>query len=136
MGYGLPAAIAAQLAHPTRPVVAIVGDGSLLMTLTELETAVRARTPVVTLVFDNKMYGTIRMHQEQEHPGRVVATRLGTPDLARTAESFGAAGFEVRANAELVPALRAALECGRPALVHLHIDPARISVARSLDLAS
>jgi acetolactate synthase I/II/III large subunit len=132
MGYGLPAAIAAKLAHPARPVVACVGDGSLLMTLTELETAVRARTPLVLLVFDNQMYGTIRMHQELEHPGRVLATRLSTPDLARTAESFGAAGFEVRANEELGPALAAALACDRPALVHLHIDPARISVGRTL----
>jgi acetolactate synthase I/II/III large subunit len=134
MGYGLPAAIAAKLAHPTRPVVAFAGDGSLLMTLTELETAVRAKTPLVVVVFDNQMYGTIRMHQEQEHPGRVVATRLSTPDLVRTAEAFGAFGVAVKTNAEVAPALRAALAAARPALVHVPIDPTRIAVGKTMDL--
>lgn len=132
MGYSLPAAIAAGLACPGRPIVALAGDGSLLMTLTELETAVRAQTPLVVLVFDNQMYGTIRMHQEVEHPGRVVATSLTTPDLARTAESFGALGIEVRATGDVAPALKTALTCGRPALIHMHIDPAQIAVGRTL----
>jgi acetolactate synthase-1/2/3 large subunit len=132
MGYGLPAAIAAKMAHPDRPVVAMAGDGSFMMTLNELETAVRERTPVVVLVFDNRMYGTIRMHQEQEHPGRVVATSLGTPDLALTARSFGALGFDVRDNAEFAPALKQALAADVPTLIHLRVDPNRISVYKTL----
>lgn len=133
MGYGIPAAIATKLAHPGRPVIACCGDGSLMMTLPELETAVRARANIVVLVFDNQMYGTIRMHQELDYPGRVVGTDLATPDLAATAESFGALGLTVRDNAELPAALAAALAADRPALIHMHMDPAQIAVGRRLE---
>lgn len=129
MGYGLPAAIGAKLARPAVPVVALAGDGGFLMTMTELETAVRCDAPVAALVFDNRLYGTIRMHQEREYPGRPVGTDLTTPDLARVAEAFGAAGFRVSSDGEVEDALRAALAAGRPAVVHILTDPERLSVA-------
>ena len=131
MGYGLPAAIGAKLARPDVPVVAWAGDGGFLMTMTELETAVRTGANVVALVFDNARYGTIRMHQERVYPGRVVATDLSTPDLAKAAEAFGAAGFRVSSDAEIEDALAAALAAGRPAVIHVPIDPEWLSVAQA-----
>jgi acetolactate synthase-1/2/3 large subunit len=128
MGYGLPAAIGASLARPGVPVVAVTGDGGVMMTLTELETAVRVGAPVVTIVFDNALYGTIRMHQEREFPGRPVGTALTTPDLAAVAVAFGAAGFKVTADSEVEGVLRGALSAGRPAVVHVPVDPDRLSV--------
>ena len=83
MGYGLPAAIAAKLAHPERTVVALAGDGCLLMTAQELATAVQYGLPIVIIVANNGMYGTIRMHQERHYPGRVVGTTLVNPRLRR-----------------------------------------------------
>ncbi|HEX7124472.1 MAG TPA: thiamine pyrophosphate-dependent enzyme, partial [Thermodesulfobacteriota bacterium] len=131
MGYGLPAAIGAKLARPDVPVVAWAGDGGFLMTMTELETAVRTGANVVAIVFDNARYGTIRMHQERAYPGRVVATDLTTPDLAKAAEAFGAAGFRVSGDAEVEDALAAALAAGRPAVIHVPVDPEWLSVAQA-----
>jgi acetolactate synthase-1/2/3 large subunit len=130
MGYGLPAAIGAKLARPDLSVVAWAGDGGFLMTMTELETAVRTGANVVAIVFDNARYGTIRMHQERTYPGRVVATDLTTPDLAKAAEAFGAAGFRVSADAEIEDALAAALSAGKPAVIHVPVDPEWLSVGQ------
>ena len=95
MGYGLPAAIAAKLAHPTRAVVNFQGDGDFLMTGQELATAVQYALPIVTIIANNGMYGTIRMHQEREYPRRVIGTTLVNPDFAAYARSFGAEGDTV-----------------------------------------
>jgi hypothetical protein len=92
MGYGLPAAIAAKLHHPDRPVICAAGDGDFLMSLPELATAVQHGANIVVAVFDNGSYGTIRMHQERAYPGRVSGTQLSNPDFKAMAESFGAAG--------------------------------------------
>ena len=92
MGYGLPAAVAAKLRHPDRPVVCFAGDGCFLMTGQELATAVQYGLPVIVVVVDNGMYGTIRMHQEREHPGRVSGTALKNPDFAALARAYGAFG--------------------------------------------
>ncbi|MEP7159086.1 MAG: thiamine pyrophosphate-dependent enzyme, partial [Chloroflexota bacterium] len=122
MGYGLPAAIAASLCEPTRQVVALCGDGGFAMTMNELETAVRAGAKPVVLVFDNKRYGTIAMHQSNE--GRAnVATDLGAIDFAAVARAMGAQGGRVGRDVEFEPALRDALSAGRPAVIHLEIDP-------------
>jgi acetolactate synthase-1/2/3 large subunit len=128
MGYALPAAIGAKLARPDRPVVAVAGDGGTLMTVQELETAVRLRTPVVLLVFNNNMYGSIRMHQEHAHPGRVVGSALGNPDFAALARSFGAAGATVESDVEFAPALAAALTRDVPTVIEVRTDPEQISV--------
>lgn len=128
MGYGLPAAIAAALVHRDRPVVALTGDGGLAMTMAELETAVRERTRVVVLVFDNERYGTIRMWQEQRGTGIGVATELGPVDFAAIARACGARGVRVATDAEFEPALRQALVADRPTVIQLALDPGWLSV--------
>lgn len=132
MGYGLPAAIAAKLAHPERAVVNVQGDGCFLMTGQELATAVQYGLPVVTIVANNGMYGTIRMHQEREYPRRVIGTTLVNPDFAAYARSFGAQGYTVEATADFAPALAEALQGTRPAIIELKLDPEALSVRKTL----
>lgn len=128
MGYGLPAAIGAKLARPQAPVVCLAGDGGYMMAVQELETAVRCRANVVSIVLDNALYGTIRFHQEREHPGRVVGTELTTPDLGALAAAFGARGYRARTEAEFDEALRDALAAEVPSLIHVLVDPEHIAV--------
>ena len=90
MGYGVPAAIAAKLVHPDRPALCIAGDGDFLMSAKKLATAVQHELPIIVLVVDNGMYGTIRMRQERDYPGRVSGTELVNPDFTAFARSFGA----------------------------------------------
>ncbi len=123
MGYGLPAAIGAALARPGRLGVALAGDGGFAMTMAEMETAVRERAHVVALVFDNGRYGTIWRHQEQRGTNAGLATKLGPVDFGAVAEACGALGISVRSDDEFEPALIQALEAGRPALLHLALDP-------------
>jgi acetolactate synthase-1/2/3 large subunit len=132
MGYGLPAAIAAKLADPKRTVVNFAGDGCFLMTGQELATAVQYKLPVVTVVSNNGMYGTIRMHQEREYPARVVGTELVNPDFAAYARAFGAHGETVTKTADFKPALERALGSGKPAIIELKIDPEAISVRQTI----
>lgn len=132
MGYGLPAAIAAKLAHPERPVVALAGDGCMLMTAQELATAVQYGLAVVIIVANNSMYGTIRMRQERLYPGRVVATSLVNPNFAALARSFGAAGVTVTRTEDFVPALRRALSAPLPTVIELKLDPEAISPRQTL----
>ncbi len=132
MGYGLPAAIAAKLAQPERMVVCIAGDGDFLMSGQELATAVHEDVAIVVLVVDNGMYGTIRMHQEREYPGRVVGTSLTNPDFAAFARSFGVHGETVERTDDFAPALERALVAGRPALLHLRVDPEGITPQATL----
>ncbi len=132
MGYGVPAAVAAKLVAPERPVVALSGDGCFLMTGQELATAAQYGLEVVFLVFDNGLYGTIRMHQEREYPGRVSATTLANPDFAALARSYGLEAWTVETTEAFRPAFDAALTCGGPALLHLKVDPEAITPATTL----
>ena len=132
MGYGLPAAIAAKLAHPTRPVVAFAGDGCFMMTSQELATAVQYGLDIVTIVCNNGMYGTIRMHQEKNYPDRVVGTTLVNPDFAAFARSFGAHGETVRHTEEFRPAFERSLAAGKPSVIELKIDPEALTPRQSL----
>jgi acetolactate synthase-1/2/3 large subunit len=132
MGYGLPAAIAAKFAHPTRPVVNFQGDGCFLMTGQELATAVQYALPIVTIVANNNAYGTIRMHQEREYPSRVIGTTLVNPDFAAYARSFGAEGFTVTETRDFAPAFAEALEARKPAVIELKTDLEAISVRKTL----
>lgn len=127
MGYGLPSAIAAKLAFPERTVVAFTGDGDFLMTGQELATAMKYRAPVVTIVANNAMYGTIRMHQEREHPERVIGTELENPNFARYAEAFGAHGERVSRPEDFPAAFERAVRSGRPAVIEIMSDPELIS---------
>jgi acetolactate synthase-1/2/3 large subunit len=124
MGYGLPAAIGATLARPGRLGVALAGDGGFAMTMAELETAVRERARVVVVVFDNGRYGTIWRAQEERPAGAGLGTRLGSIDFAAVATACGALGLSVSTDDEFEPALQQAIESGRPALLHLAMDPA------------
>jgi acetolactate synthase-1/2/3 large subunit len=132
MGYGLPAAVAAKLAHPERPVVNFQGDGDFLMTGQELATAVQYGLPIVTVIANNGMYGTIRMHQEREYPGRVIGTTLVNPDFAAYARSFGADGYTVEETRDFAPAFAQALRSSKPAVIELKTDPEAISVRKTL----
>jgi acetolactate synthase-1/2/3 large subunit len=132
MGYGVPAAIAAKLRHPDREVVCVAGDGDFLMTGQELATAVQCRAAVVVLVFNNSMYGTIRMHQERAYPGRVVGTALVNPDFAAYARAFGAHGEVVQRTEEFAPAFERALASGKPALLELRADADAIAPGATL----
>jgi len=129
MGYGVPAAVAAALLYPERTVVNIAGDGDFLMTGQELATA-RAHGAgtgvgkLVSIVVDNGSYGTIRMHQEREYPGRVSGSELrANPDFAALARAYGWYAARVAATAEFEPAFAAALEADGPTLLHLRLDP-------------
>jgi acetolactate synthase-1/2/3 large subunit len=124
MGFGLPAAIGATLARPGRLGVALAGDGSFAMTMAELETAVRERAHVIVLVFDNGRYGTTWRHQEERAAGAGLGTRLGSIDFAGVAAACGVVGLYIATDDEFEPALRQAIEGGRPALLHLAMDPA------------
>jgi acetolactate synthase-1/2/3 large subunit len=132
MGYGLPAAIAAKLAHPTRPVVNVQGDGDFLMTGQELATAAQYALPIVTIIANNGMYGTIRAHQEREYPRRIVGTTLVNPDFAAYARSFGAEGYTIEATADFAPAFRAALASSKPSVIELRLDPEALSPRKTL----
>jgi acetolactate synthase-1/2/3 large subunit len=131
MGYGLPAAIAACLAHPDRQVVCLAGDGDFLMAASDLATIPQTGARPLILLFDNGQYGTIRMHQARHFPGRVSATRLQNPDFARLARSFGLHAETVTETDQIAGALDRSL--GRAALVHILQDPAEISPGRRLE---
>ena len=122
MGYGLPAAIAASIEHPGRPVVALAGDGGFAMTMNELETAVREGARTIAIVFDNARYGTIRVHQESRGTGIGEGTELGAVDFADVARGFGAFGVRVDDDAGFEPALRDALAADRPTVIQVTLD--------------
>jgi acetolactate synthase-1/2/3 large subunit len=132
MGYGVPAAVGMKRLAPDRMVIAITGDGDFLMTGQEFATAVQYELPVIILVADNGMYGTIRMHQERHYPGRVVATTLRNPDFAAYARAFGGYGATVEKTADFLPAFDAAQKSGKPAILHLKVDPEALTPAMSL----
>ena len=127
MGYGVPAAIGAAVACPGRQVVAFVGDGGMLMTGQEIATCFQEGVAPIVLVFNNAMYGTIRMYQERTYPGRVVGTALTNPDFAKFIEAFGGHGEVVSATAEFRPAWERAVASGKPAMIELRMDPEQIT---------
>ena len=135
MGYGVPAAIAASLLYPDRTVINVAGDGDFLMTGQELATATgygagRGAGRLVSLVVDNGSYGTIRMHQEREFPGRVSGSDLFNPDFAALARAYGWNAARVERTEQFEPALRDALAASGPSLIHLRLDT-DVSTTRS-----
>jgi acetolactate synthase-1/2/3 large subunit len=133
MGYGVPAAVAAKAVHPDRIVVSWNGDGCFLMNGQELATAAQYGLAIVFIVIDNGMYGTIRMHQEREYPGRVYGTDLANPDFAALARAYGVQGETVRHSDEFAPALDRALAAKGPTLLHLLVDPQAITMNATID---
>lgn len=132
MGYGLPAAIAAALRCPGREVFSFAGDGCFQMTGMEFAVAAERRLKVRAIVCDNGIYGTIRMHQERDYPGRVEATNIVNPDFARWGASYGVPTFSVTADADFPQALAAARAEEGPALIHLRLDPRDIAPGRTI----
>ena len=132
MGYGYPAAVAAKLAQPKRTVLGLCGDGDFLMTGQEIATAAQYGANFVALVVNNGLYGTIRMHQEREYPGRVFGTELKNPDFAAYARAFGGHGETVERTGDFAAAFERASRSGKPAIVELKIDPDAITPATTL----
>jgi acetolactate synthase-1/2/3 large subunit len=132
MGYGVPAAVAAKLVSPESTVVCFAGDGDFLMSGQELATAVQYELPIIVIVVNNGMYGTIRMHQERQFPGRVVGTDLVNPDFAAYAWAFGAHGETVTETAAFPDAFERALAAGAPAVLELRTDPEAINPRTTL----
>ncbi|MDN5790031.1 MAG: thiamine pyrophosphate-dependent enzyme [Micrococcales bacterium] len=126
MGYSVPSAVAASLHHRDRVVVSIAGDGEFMMNANELATATQYGATPLIVVMDNGQFGTIRAHQEAHYPGRVSGTRLENPDFAAIALGCGAHGERVTRDRDVPAALERALgaiAAGRPAVLHLVVDP-------------
>ena len=132
MGYGTPAAVAAKRLYPERTVIAFAGDGCFLMNGQELATAVQYELPIIVLVVNNGMYGTIRAQQERDYPGRVSGTGLTNPDFGALARAYGGHGETVERTEEFVPAFERAEKSGKPAVIELRIDPEAVSPKASL----
>ena len=132
MGYSVPAAVAASLVHPDRLTIGAVGDGGFMMSGLEIATAVQHGAAPIVLVFNNATYGTIRMHQEREHPARVVGTDLKSPDFAALGRAMGAHGETVTRTAEFAPAFERAVAARKPAVIELKTDPELISTRTTL----
>lgn len=132
MGFGVPAAVAAKIMHPSRVVIGVAGDGCFMMTAQELATAVQYDANLVIIVVDNGSYGTIRMHQEREYPRRVSSTDLKNPDFAAFARSFGAWAVTVETTDAFPAALDEAVKAGKPALIHVKTLVTDIAPGRTL----
>jgi acetolactate synthase-1/2/3 large subunit len=137
MGYGVPAGVAAKIVDPERTVVTFAGDGEFMMTGQELATAVQYRAGLILIVFNNNMFGTIRMHQEREYPGRVSGTELHNPDFAALAQAYGGHGEVVEKTADFAPALARAVafanEQKLPAVIELRYDGNLITPGATLE---
>jgi acetolactate synthase-1/2/3 large subunit len=132
MGYGLPAAIAAKLIHPGRVVVAFAGDGDFQMCGHELGTARQYDLPIIVILIENGIHGSIRVHQERNFPGRVIATDIVNPDFVAYANAYGAQAELVEAADAFAGALRRALDATVPAVLVLRLDPEAITPDLSL----
>jgi acetolactate synthase I/II/III large subunit len=132
MGYGVPAAVAAKLVHPDRLVVGFCGDGGFMMTGQELATAMLEGIGLIILVFNNSMYGTIRMHQERRFPGRVVGTALKSPDFLALAQAYGAFGASITSATDFPRAFEEAVASRRVAIIELKMDPEMITTRTTL----
>jgi acetolactate synthase-1/2/3 large subunit len=132
MGYGVPAAVAAKLVQPDRTVISLSGDGDFMMTGQELATAAQYDLKITFIVVNNGMYGTIRMHQEREFPGRVSGTELRNPDFAALARAYGFHGETVEATSDFQAAFERAQKAPTAALIEVRIDPDAINPRTTL----
>ncbi|WP_295812694.1 thiamine pyrophosphate-binding protein [uncultured Nitratireductor sp.] len=132
MGYGTPAAVAAKALFPERPVLAFAGDGCFMMNGQEFATAVQENLPIIVVVVNNGIYGTIRMHQEREYPGRVSGTSINNPDFAALARAYGGHGETVEKTGDFASAFERAQASGKPALIEIRLDPEAITPAKTL----
>jgi acetolactate synthase-1/2/3 large subunit len=133
MGYGLPAAVAAKLRYPKRCVVAVTGDGDFLMTGQELATAMQYRSNIIVIVINNGIYGTIRMHQEREYPGRVIGTDMVNPDFVMLAQAHGAHAERVVKTEQFEGAFTRCLAADKPALIEVQLDANILTPSATVD---
>jgi acetolactate synthase-1/2/3 large subunit len=132
MGFGTPAAVMAKRQCPDRIVVAFAGDGCFMMNDQEFATAVQYDLPIIVVIVDNGMYGTIRMHQELHYPRRISGTMLKNPDFAAYAKAFGGHGERVERTEDFAPAFERALASKKPSILHCLIDPEALTPTRTL----
>lgn len=132
MGYGVPAAIGAKLAHPGRVAIANCGDGGFMMTGQEMTTAVQYGVKIITVVYNNGALGTIRMHQETQYPNRPSGTDFVNPDFAALGTAYGGLGIKVTRDNDFLPALQEALKAEKPALIEVMTDLEFISPTAKL----
>lgn len=132
MGYGLPSAVGAKRIYPEKTVISFNGDGCFMMHGQEFATAVQYQLPIIVILIDNSMFGTIRMHQERHYPGRISATKLQNPDFAAYAQAFGGYGERVETTEQFATAFERALASGKPAILHCLIDPEAITPTTTL----
>lgn len=132
MGYGVPAAVAMKRLYPDRQVISVAGDGDFLMNGQEFATQVQYALPIVNIVVDNGSYGSIRMHQEREFPGREAATDLINPDFAALARAYGGFGATVTRTIDFAAAFRACEASGLPAILHLKVSIEAITPTTTL----
>lgn len=127
MGYGVPAAVAASLQYPDRVIVGFCGDGGFMMTGQELASAMHHKAKPIIIVCNNSMYGTIRMHQEREFPGRVSGTALTNPDFVKLGESYGAFSARVNNASDFKKLWGEVSKLDKAALIEIQMDPRQIS---------
>lgn len=132
MGYGLPAGVAAKHVYRDREVIVWAGDGDFLMHGQEFATAVQYDLPIIVVILNNGIYGTIRMHQERDYPGRISGTTLRNPDFAAYARAFGGHGEIVETTDEFAAAFERARASGKPSIIEIKLDPEAITPAKSL----
>lgn len=133
MGYGVPAAVCAKVVRPDRRVIAFVGDGGFMMTGQEIVTAFDHGVAPLVIVFNNGIYGTIRLHQERDYPGRTIGTTLHNPPFAKLMQVYGGWGEAVERTDDFGPALERALGSGKPALIELRTDPNQLTTRMTID---
>lgn len=132
MGYGLPAAIAASLTSPERPVICFAGDGCFQMTSQELATAVQEGANVKVIIVNNGLYGTIRMHQEREYPARISGTNLVNPDFVALAKAMGCWAKRVEKTEDFAESFDSLMAHSGPGLIEIVTDPEALTPAKSL----
>jgi acetolactate synthase-1/2/3 large subunit len=133
MGYAVPAVVAAAIVRENRvPCVAFAGDGGFMMTGNELAVAAQLGLNVTCIVFNNSMYGTIRLHQERTYPGRVSGTELWSPDFVKYAEVFGGLGVRVERNEDVADGVRQVLAHPGASVLEVVMAPDAIAVGQSL----
>ena len=132
MGYGVPAGVAAKIACPDKLVVSVSGDGCFLMNGQEIATAIQYSLKILFIVFDNGMYGTIRMHQERDYPSHVYGTALKNPDFAALAKAYGLHAETVTSTRDIRGAIKRCIDQNSASLIHIKVDPEAITTRTTL----
>src|SRR5699024_7583184 len=133
MGYGIPAAIGAKISQPNRTVVSFSGDGGAMMTIQEFDTAVRYNIPIISIVINNSILGTIRAHQEREFPDRVVGTSFSDINIAKIAENMGGYGERIKSNEHVIPAVKRAINSSKPSIIEVLTDAKKLSANSNVE---